>query len=123
MLTLNNWKLYLNSCATYHSTSMDENGHKVKIALNGHYSVGVSSTNNNDYWGPRKFWYDHSGIANPLYILQLDKAGYKVETHVSEGWVVISPGGKKFVFKRDTCPADHMPYIGMCDQREGFATL
>ena len=68
-------------------------------------------------------WYNWNGITNLLYIPQLDKDGYKVKTHTTEYWVVITPSGNEIFFKQDTGFAEGMLYIELREQHKGFVMM
>ena len=125
-VTLHDWKLFLDSCATYHSEFVDwmlSDVHKVSTMLRGNCNAGVTSTNVKGYYGLWEFWLNKKGIANLLPIPQLEKDGYVVDYNTKRDWVVTTPSGKEIVFKRDTSICNGMPYIDMKEHQEAFAMV
>ena len=117
VLTFDNLKLYLDSCATYNNNFVDwylENIHKVKLQKNGHCNTWVITTNKKWYYGPWEM-HNRNGVSNLLSILQPEKLGYNVKTGTDENWVVITPNGKGLVFKRDIDFTAQMPSIDLCE--------
>ena len=58
-LTLDWYKLYLDSCATYHSSflrSLLHDVHEVKTVLQGNCNAGVSISKEKGYFGLWNFW-------------------------------------------------------------------
>ena len=49
--------------------------------------------------------------------------GYKVATHTDGDWVVLTPDGKRIVFKRDTGMCKGMPYIDLRTHKLGVALV
>ena len=120
------WKLYLDSCATYHSvfaTWCLENIHEVEVYLKGHCNAGVTICKEQGYYGVFKMWLNCNGIANLLSIPQLEQDGYTIDYNTNRNWVVTTPQGKEIVFKRDTGLCDRMPYIDLCESHEGVIML
>ena len=71
-LKLSPTKVFLDSCATYHSGYGDwlmKNIHKVERHLKGHCNAGVTVCKEQGYLGAFKMWLNHNGIANLLSIL------------------------------------------------------
>ena len=67
------WKLYLDSCATYHSKVFDwclDNEHDVSVYLTGHCNAGTTTCKKKGYYGVFKMWLNKNGIANLMSILQ-----------------------------------------------------
>ena len=86
-ITLDEWKLYLDSCATYHSAFvawMLENVQIVNAVLCENCNAGVTETNRKGYCGLFEFWLNEHGIANLLSILQLEKDGFIVDYNTNQ---------------------------------------
>ena len=121
-LRLSEHKLFLDSCATYHSVFVEwclKNVHEVKRYLKGHCNAGVTICKEQGYYGAFKMWLNRNGIANLLSIPQLERDGYTVDYNTKRNWVVTTPEGKEIVFKRDTGLCDRMPYIDLRDNDDG----
>ena len=76
---LHDWKLFFDSCGTYHSAFVDwmlSDVHEVSTVLRGNCNAGVMSTNVKGYYGLWEFWLNKKGIANLLSIPQLKNDGY-----------------------------------------------
>ena len=98
--TLAPWKLYLDSCATYHAFFDKRFLRDVKegsSVMNGRCNAGTTRTNKRGMWEGFQVWLNEHGIANLLSIPMLEKAGYKVSTHTDSDWVV-------------NCEADRSPW-------------
>jgi len=125
--TLDGWKLYLDSCASYHSCISEwalRDIHEVEKALNGHCNAGVACHKRMGYYGPFKMWFNPNGIANLLSLPQLEEEGWVVSYHTKNDWVLTDPTGEiKLTFKRDTGVASRMPYIDMREQHTGITML
>ena len=114
--TLDNWKCYLDSCATYHNFFVREFLDRVfsgKTTMNGSCNAGTVTTNIKGWYSEFKVWLNERGIANLLSITMLEDAGYIVSTHTKGDWVVTTPKGKDIVFKRDKGVCKGMPYINL----------
>ena len=124
--TLDWWKCYLDSCATYHTFFIEEflaDVHKGETTMNGSCNAGTVSTNTKGWYGGFQVWLNQKGIANLLSIPMLEEAGYIVLAHTKSDWVVTTTKGKKIVFKRDTGICNRMPYIDLHKNMEGFAII
>ena len=58
-LKLCNWKLYLDSCATYHLVFTEwclENIQEVEVYIKGHCNTGVTTCKEQDYYGDFNVW-------------------------------------------------------------------
>ena len=120
------WKLYLDSCATYHSTFVDwclENVHDVSMHLTGHCNAGTTTCKQKGYYGVFKMWLNKNGIANLLSIPQLEQDGFVIDYNTKRNWTVTTPQGKDIVFKKDTGLCEGMSYINMREHQEGVAML
>ena len=92
--TLDWYKLYLDSCATYHSACVRKplnEIREVKTVLQGNCNAGVSTSNEKGYYGLWNFWLNEQGIANLLSIPQLEKNGYLIDYNTKRDWAVTSP--------------------------------
>ena len=124
--TLDWWKCYLDSCATYHTFFIKEfpaGVHKGETTINGSCNAGTVSTNTKGWYGDFQIWLNKKGIANLLSIPMLEEEGYIVSTHTKSDWVVTTPKEKKIVFKRDTGICNQMPYIDLRKNMEGFTMV
>ena len=125
-LTLCTWKLYLDSCATYHSCFVDwclDKNETVDTVLRGNCNAGVTTTNTKGYFGLFHMWLNKKGIANLLSIPQLEEDGYRVTCDTNTEWAVYTPSGTKIPFKRDKGLCNRMPYVDMREQKEAFAMV
>ena len=116
MVTLCECKLYLDSCATYHSTFVNwclENLHDVSVHLTGHSNGGTTTFNKKGYYGLFKMWLNKNGIANLLSIPQLEQDGLVIGYNTKRNWTVTTPQGKEIVFRKDIGLCEGMPYIDM----------
>jgi len=117
-LKLSPTKLFLDSCATYHSGYVDwlmKNVHVVENYLKGHCNAGVTVCKEQGYLGVFKMWLNRNGIANLLSIPQLEEDGYVIDYNTKRDWTVTTPQGKRIIFKRDTGLCNRMPYIDLED--------
>ena len=124
--TLDNWKWYLDSCTTYHTFFVREFLDIVsfdKTSMNGSCNVGTVTTNSRGWYDEFKVWLNERGIANLLSIPMLENAMYIVSTHTKGDWVVTTPKVKKIIFKRDTGVCKGMPYIILCEYKEGISMI
>ena len=65
--TLDRWKLYLDSCATYHSFFAKEFLRWIEegnTTLSGSCNAGTVVTNTRGWWGEFQAWLNEKGIAN-----------------------------------------------------------
>ena len=53
----------------------------------------------------------------------LEISGYILSTHTHADWVVTTPDGKDTTFKRDEGVCTGMPYINLCDHKEGLVMI
>ena len=82
-LTLQWWKVYLDSCATYHTFFVKEflrNIVENKGTMKGNCNAGETEITKRGYFGKLRAWLNENGIANLLSIPQLEKDGYTVST-------------------------------------------
>ena len=116
--TLDPHKLYLDSCATYHSAFVRDMLCDVKTVgtvLQGNCNAGVSTSKEKGAYGLWSFWLNEKGIANLLSIPQLEKDGYTIDYNTKRNWVVTTPLGKCLLFKSDTGLCAGMPYLDICE--------
>ena len=107
--TLDSHKMYLDSCATYHSAFvkwMLDYVKTVTTVLQGNCNAGVSTSNEKGFYGLWNFWLNEQCIANLLSIPQLEKDGYTIDYNIKRDWFVTTPEGNCLLFKKDT---------GMCE--------
>jgi hypothetical protein len=120
------WKLYLDSCATYHSCTVLWpllNIRKSGVTLMGHCNAGEAAHKQVGDFGPFEMWINTDGIANLLSVPQLERDGFSIDYNTKRNWVLTTPEGQEIVFKRDTGVAEGMPYIDMREQHFGVAML
>ena len=111
-LTLDAYKLYLDSCATYHSVFVEwclDNITADGVVLRGNCNAGVTTSTQKGYYGLFHMWLNKQGIANLLSIPQLEADGYRVTCDANMEWAVYTPQGTKIPFKRDTGLCKGMP--------------
>ena len=102
---LDNWKCYLDICATYHTFFVMEFLDRVysgKKATNGSCNTGTVTTNTRGWYNEFKVWLNKRGISNLLSTHMFEDTRYILSTHTKGDWVVSTPKVKKIVFKRDT---------------------
>ena len=90
--------------------------------IRGNCNAGVKLCTKVGDLGIFKMWINEGGIANLLSIPQLKKDGFRVTSDTHGEWIVYSPSGEKFVFKRDTGNLKNMSYIGVGDVTKAFAS-
>ena len=91
-VTLDWWKLYLDSSATYHTAFVDElldNVHEVDTILKGNCHAGVTTSNEKGWFGRFKMWINKQGIANLLSLPQLEDDGFRIVYDTLKEWVLI----------------------------------
>ena len=79
--TLQWWKVYLDSCASYHTFFLKEvlkNIVENKGTMNGNCNAGETKITKRGYFGKLRVWLNENGIANLLSLSQLEKDGYSV---------------------------------------------
>ena len=116
--TIDSHKLYLDCCATYHSTFvgwMLDDMKTVSTLLQEKCNVGVSTSNEKGFYGLWNFWLNEQGIANLLSIPQLEKYGYTIDYNTKCDWVVTTPEVRFILFKKDTVICEGMPYLDVRD--------
>ena len=94
--TLDWWKVYLDSCATYHTFFITEflgGIYTSKTVMNGSCNAGTVSTGKKGWFDEFEVWYNKYGMANLLSVPMLEEAGYTISTHTQGDWVVTSPNG------------------------------
>ncbi len=68
-------------------------------------------------------WLNRDGIANLLFIPQLEEDGYKIDYNTNHEWVATTPQGNKIKFKQDTGLCNSMPDIDVHEDKEGLSML
>ena len=68
-------------------------------------------------------WLNQQGIANLLSIPQLEEDGFHVTSDTLKEWILITPQGKRIVFKRNTGLCNMMPSINMREHKGVFALV
>ena len=112
-VTLDPWKIYLDSCATYYTFFVKEflaKVHKGKSTITGSCNAGTTSTNTPGWYGEFKVWLNEMGIFNLLLIPMPKNATYIVSTHM-----------KKFKCESGVCQG--MPYIDLRDNKDGICII
>ena len=120
-LTLDKYKLYLDSCATYHMAFYDQCLHNVRTVdrvLKGNCNAGVVTSSEKGFFGKWDLWLNRNGIANLLSISLLEECGYVVDYNIAREWVIMTPQGTEIVFHRDTGLCNRMPYIDMRNHKD-----
>ena len=116
-IKLSPFKLYLDSCATYHTmfeTLWLENIHKVDRVMQGHCNAGVTTSDTvGELFGLFKVWINGKGIANLLPIPQLEEDGYRVKYDTLGEWEVFTPQGDVIQFERDTGLCGRMSHLDL----------
>ena len=85
--TLDWWKVYLDSCATYHTFFVKEclrGIYMSKTIMNGSCNAGTVSTRKKGWFGEFEVWYNKNGMANLLSTPILEAAGCVISTHTQE---------------------------------------
>ena len=95
----------------------------VTTVLQGNCNAGVSTSNEKGFYGLWNFWLNEQGIANLLYIPQLEKDGYTIDYNTKRDWVVTTPEGKCLLFKKETGMCEGMPYLDVRDNHEALVLL
>ncbi len=93
-LTLPEGRVYLDSCATYHSVFMEwilENIHELDTYLTGYCNAGLLTCKEKGYLGLFEMWLRRDRIANLLFIPQLEEDGYEIYYNTNCEWVVTTP--------------------------------
>ena len=124
--TLDWWKCYLDSCASYHTFFVKEFLRDISegsSTMSGSCNAGTVLLQKKGWYKNFQVWLNEKGIVNLLSIPMLEDAGYKVSTHTDRDWEVITPQGKVIVFKCDTGVCKGMPYIGLRTQHEGHLII
>ena len=76
------WKLYLDSCATYHTFFIKRflrGIYESKTVMNGSCNAGAVSTRKKDWFGEFEVWYNKYGMANLLSVPMLEADGYTIQ--------------------------------------------
>ena len=118
------WKLYLDSCASYH-TVIDESivtstPSRIGTARKLYNASFTSSTSQGTLTKRFPVWINPTGIANLLSIPILEAVSYSSGSK----WIVTTPEGEENVFKaEETGVTMGMPYIDIREHTEGVAML
>ena len=124
--TLDAHKLYLDSCAIYHSSFVRwvlGNMNQVSTLLKGNCNAGVSTSDETFSLGVWEFWLNEQGIANLLSIPQLDKYGCVINHITNRDWVVTTPEGKTLLFQKDVCMCEGMTYLYLRGNHDAFVMI
>ena len=125
------YKVFLDSCATYHVsfvpgilTGLREAG----SVLQGSCNAGATQSTRQGMLGGRfLMWFNPGGIANLLSIPLLQQEGYVIRFQSDAGgWVVTTPGPNPITipFTTDTVGVTAgMPYIDIRQRIEGIAMI
>ena len=96
-LTLDWWKVYLDSCASYHTFFVKEflkNIQEGKGTMNGNCNAGETRITKRGYFEKMTVWLNENGIANLISIPKLEADGYTVWTDTKREWIVSTPTWK-----------------------------
>ena len=96
---------------------------EVKIILQENCNAGVSTSNEKGYYGLWKFCLNEQGIANLLFIPQLEKDGYLIDYNTKRDWIVTTPEGKTFLFKKDVGTCEGIPYLDICENHDALVLI
>ena len=91
--------------------------------MTGRCNAGTMVTKMKGTYGDFQVWLNKKDITNLISIPMLEASGYIVSTHTHSGWVVTTPEGKDITFKRDRGVCTGMPYINLCEQKEGLVII
>ena len=119
-------KMYLYSCATYHSAFvrwMLDDVKTVTTVMKGNCNAGVSTSNEKVFNGLWNLCLNEQGIVNLLSIPRLEKDGYTIDYNTNQDWVVTTPERKCLLFKKDTGMCEGMPYLDVQDNHEALVLL
>ena len=120
------WKCYIDSCASYHILFSEEflaNDEGSDAKMTGRCNAGTTVSKMKGTYGDFKVWLSKKGITNLISIPMLEAIGYIVLTYTHVDWVVTTPEGNGITFKRDKRVCTGMPYINICDQKEGLVMV
>ena len=107
-------KLYLESCALYHSPylrCMLGNLNQVSTVLQGNCNAGVSTSDEKGFFGLWYFYLNEQGIMNLLSIPQLEKYRYIIDYITNRDRVVTTREGKTILFQKYYSMCEGMPYL------------
>ena len=93
-MTLEWWKCYLDSCASYHTFFVKEflkNIFEGVATMTGRCNAGTTVSSKRGTYGDFKVWLNKKGIANLISIAMLEASGYIVSTHTKGEWKVTTP--------------------------------
>ena len=124
--TLDWWKCYLDSCASYHTFFVREflkNIEEDGSTMDGNCNAGSVLLKQKGWYKNFQVWLNEQGIVNLLSIPMLEEAGYKVSTHTDDDWKVTTPWGEVIVFEHEVGVCNRMPYIDLREHAEGLVML
>ena len=124
--TLEWWKAYLDSCASYHTFFSKVHLKSIKEGggtMTGNCNAGTTHIRKKGYFGDLQVWLNEQGVANLISISMLKKDGYSVSKTTTGEWKVVTPGGDTIPFKRDKGLTVGMPYIDLREHQEGLAFI
>ena len=81
--TLDWWKVYLDSCATYHTFFIKEYLRGIytsKTVMNGSCNAGTVATRKKGWFGEFEVWYNKHRMKNLLAVPMLEADGYTIST-------------------------------------------
>ena len=125
-LTLDWWKLYLDSCASFHTFFVKEflmNISEGTGAMNGNCNAGTTIMTKRGYYRRLRVWLNENGIANLISIPKLEADGYVVKTNTNGEWQVVTPEGETIPFQRDKGMCVGMPYIDLRYFKQGLVLI
>ena len=88
-MTLDWWKLYLDSCASYHTFFVKEflmNIYECAGAMNRNCNAGTKRITKRGYYGRLRVWLNENGIANLISIPKIEADGYVFRTDTKGEW-------------------------------------
>ena len=91
--------------------------------MTGRCNAGTSVTKMKGTYSDFQVWFNKEGIANLISIPMPEASGYIVFTHTHIYWVLTTPEGKDITFKCDKGVCTGMPYIDLCNQKEGLIMI
>ena len=119
-------KLYLDSCASYHTFFLEEfltDVEESDATMTGRCNAGTTITKIKETYGDLQVWINNKGIADLISIPMMEAGGYIVSTHTHTYWVVTTPKGKDITFKRDKGVCTGVPYIDLREQKESIVMI
>ena len=114
--TLEWWKAYLDSCASYHTFFSKRYLKNIKEGggtMTGSCNAGTTRISKRGYYGDLQVWLNEQGVANLISIPMLEADGYSVSTDINGEWKVVTPRGDTIPFKQDKGLTVGMPYFDL----------